>query len=49
MLHDDWSFNMDPIDRRMQSFVKWFGEVPVEAKRMHDFEAREHSGELRLP
>ena len=31
---------MDSIDRRMQSFVHWRGEVPLEAKRLEDFEAR---------
>ncbi|MDB6105783.1 MAG: hypothetical protein JWO52_5782 [Gammaproteobacteria bacterium] len=34
---------MGLIDRRMQSFVQWRAEVPPEAKRLEDFEAREHT------
>lgn len=34
---------MDSIDRRMQSFTGWRGEVPPEAKRLEDFEARGHA------
>ena len=34
---------MDSIDRRMQSFAEWYGEVPRDAKRLEDFEAREHA------
>jgi hypothetical protein len=34
---------MDTIDHRTQSFVAWHGEVPPEAKRVQDFEAREHA------
>ena len=32
---------VDSIDRRMQSFVAWYGEVPTEATRIEDFEARQ--------
>lgn len=40
---------MDSIDRRMQSFVQWRAEVPPEAKRLEDFEARGHAAPwLRL-
>jgi hypothetical protein len=39
-----WSLlSVDSIDRRMQSFVQWRGEVPPEAKRLEDFEARGHT------
>ena len=31
---------MDSIDRRMESFVSWYGEVPPDARRIEDFEAR---------
>jgi hypothetical protein len=42
-------FLMDSIDRRMQSFVQWRGEVPPEAKRIEDFDARRHAAPwLRL-
>jgi hypothetical protein len=34
--------SVDTIDHRMQSFVAWHGEVPAEARRLEDFEAREH-------
>jgi len=34
---------VDSIDRRMQSFVEWYGEVPPDAKRLEDFDAREHA------
>jgi hypothetical protein len=30
------------VDYRMQSFIAWHGEVPPEAKRLEDFEARTH-------
>jgi hypothetical protein len=31
------------IDHRMESFIAWHGEVPPEAKRLEDFEARAHA------
>ena len=31
------------VDELMQSFVKWHGEVPPEANRIDDAEAREHA------
>jgi hypothetical protein len=34
---------VDSIDHRMHAFVQWRGEVPPEAKRLEDFEAREHT------
>jgi hypothetical protein len=34
---------MDSIDLCMQSFVRWRGEVPPEARRVEDFEARQHT------
>ena len=34
---------VDSIDHRMQSFVKWRGEVPLSAKRLEDFDARQHA------
>jgi hypothetical protein len=33
---------MDSIDDRLESFVAWRGEVPPEATRVEDFEARPH-------
>jgi hypothetical protein len=33
---------MYSIDQRMESFIAWHGEVPLEAKRLEDFEARKH-------
>lgn len=42
-------FCMDSIDLRMQSFVQWRGEVPPEACRIEDFDARRHAAPwLRL-
>lgn len=34
---------MDTVDQRMLSFVSWYGEIPSEAKRLEDFEARQHA------
>jgi hypothetical protein len=34
---------VDSIDHRMRFFVQWRGEVPPEAKRIEDFEARQHT------
>jgi hypothetical protein len=34
---------VDSIDHRMQSFVTWRGEVPSAAKRLEDFDARQHA------
>jgi hypothetical protein len=34
---------VDSIDHRMQSFVRWRGEVPPEAKRLEEFEAGGHA------
>lgn len=34
---------MDTVEFRMQSFVKWRGEVPSGARRIEDFEARRHA------
>jgi hypothetical protein len=34
---------VDSIDQRMQSFVEWRGEVPLSAKRLEDFDARQHA------
>ena len=34
---------VDSIDHRMQSFVEWRGEVPLSAKRVEDFDARQHA------
>ena len=34
---------VDSIDYRMHSFVRWHGEVPLAAKHLEDFEAREHA------
>ncbi len=34
---------MDSIDLRMQSFVGWHGEIPQEARRLEDHEARSHA------
>jgi hypothetical protein len=34
---------VDTIDQRMQSFVEWRGEVPLAAKRLEDFDARQHA------
>jgi len=31
------------IDQRMQAFVEWRGEVPLNAKRLEDFDARQHA------
>jgi hypothetical protein len=36
---------VDTVDQRMQAFVTWYGEVPLEAKRLEDFEARRHAHE----
>jgi hypothetical protein len=34
---------MYSIDERMQSFVQWHGEIPREAKRLEDYQARQHA------
>ncbi|MDB6100617.1 MAG: hypothetical protein JWO52_616 [Gammaproteobacteria bacterium] len=34
---------VDSIDQRMQFFVEWRGEVPLTAKRLEDFDARQHA------
>jgi hypothetical protein len=34
---------MSSIDERMQSFVQWHGEIPREAKRLEDYETRQHA------
>jgi hypothetical protein len=34
---------LDSIDQRMQSFVGWLGEIPQEARRLEDHEARNHA------
>jgi hypothetical protein len=34
---------VDSIDLRMQSFVEWRCEVPLNAKRLEDFDARKHA------
>ena len=40
---------MDSIDLRLQSFVRLRAEVPPDAKRLEDFEARRHAASwLRL-
>lgn len=31
------------IDERMQSFVEWHGQIPREARRLEDYEARSHA------
>jgi hypothetical protein len=35
--------SMSSTDERMQSFVRWHGEIPREAKRLQDYEARQHA------
>jgi hypothetical protein len=34
---------MDSVEGRMRSFVAWHGEVPADAARLEDFEARNHA------
>jgi hypothetical protein len=34
---------LDSIDQRMESFVEWYGEIPQEATRLGDHEARNHA------
>ena len=34
---------MDSIDQRMQSFVAWHAQIPPEAKRLEDYEAKGHA------
>jgi hypothetical protein len=34
---------LDSIDRIMQSFVAWHGQIPTEAKRIEDHEAYRHA------
>jgi len=34
---------LDPIDQRMQSFVRWYGEIPSGATRLEAHEAQSHA------
>jgi hypothetical protein len=34
---------VDAVDQRMQAFVRWYGEVPSEAKLLEDFDAKRHA------
>jgi hypothetical protein len=37
------AFPLDPMNQRMQSFVERHGEIPREARRLQDREARNHA------